>query len=242
VDACKCKVAFGFGSVWVAKERTASSGPHAGVTTWSLERIDKLSGRLIKTFKLPGSSGVSEVAAGNGAVWVIQPDTTLLRINPVSNRITGKWKTNAIETNVALVPLAGYEWICECQINKVMRFDARTGTSRTFTIPEQAFLIDVDKSKLWFLDPQNSTITAMNPKTGKTESPVGLSGQPQQGLIAFGSAWIAAGAFVERIELQDGQRTQIAMPPHVFAGGIAADPATGAIWVSNSVRAPRPDE
>ncbi len=242
VDACKCKVAFGFGSVWVAKEQTAVSGPHAGETSWSLERVDKLSGRLIKTYKLPGSSGVSEVAAGNGAVWIIQPDTTLLRIDPVSNRITGKWKTNAVETNVALVPLAGYEWICECQINKVMRFDARTGTSRTFTIPEQAFLIDVDRSKLWFLDPENSTITPMDPKTGKTESPVGLSGQPQQGVIAFGSAWIAAGAFVERIDLQERRRMQIPMPAHVFAGGIAADPATHAIWVSNSVRAPRPNE
>ncbi len=241
VDACKCKVAFGFGSVWVAKEQTATSGPQAGVTTWTLERIDKLSGRLQKTYKL-SSEGASEVAVGNGAVWVLQPDTMLLRIDPSQDRITGKWKTNAVETNVALVPLAGYEWICECEINKVMRFDARTGTSRTFSIPEQAFLIDVDKSKLWFLDPQNSTITAMDPKTGITEPPVGLSGEPQQGIIAFGSAWIAAGPYVERIDLGEGRRTQIPMPPHVYAGGIAADPRTNAIWVSNSVRARRPNE
>ncbi|MGZ8694989.1 MAG: adenylate/guanylate cyclase domain-containing protein [Gaiellaceae bacterium] len=241
-DACKCKVAFGFGSVWLAKERTVLSGPHTGATAWSLERIDKLSGRRTKTFKLPGDGGVSRVAAGNGAVWVLQPDTTLLRIDPVTNRITGKWKTNAVETEAALVPLAGYVWICECQVSQVRRFDPRTGRSRTFTIPTQAFLVDVDRSRLWFLDPMNSTVTPMDPETGETGSPVGLSGQPQQAVIAYGSAWIAAGPHVERIDLLEGRRTQIPMPARVFAGGIAADTETHAIWVSNSVRGRRPDE
>jgi streptogramin lyase len=241
-DACSCQVAFGFGSVWLAKEHTVLSGPRTGATAWSLERIDKLSGRRSKSFRLPGDSGVSQVATGNDAAWVLQHDTTLLRIDPATNRITGRWKTNAVETEAELVPLAGYVWICECRVSQVRRFDPRTGRSRTFEIPSQAFLVDVDRSRLWFLDPMNSTVTPMDPETGETGSPVGLSGEPQQAVIAFGAAWIAAGRFVERIDLRETRRTQIPLPARVFAGGIAADPRTKTIWVSNSVRARRPDE
>jgi class 3 adenylate cyclase/streptogramin lyase len=239
-DACSCKVAFGFGSVWLAKSHTALQGPRSGETVWTVERIDALSGRHLRTYTLPGNGSVSTIAAGNGAVWVLQPDANLLRIDPISNRVTGTWNTHAVETTI-LVPLRGYEWICECTVNKIMRFDARTGRSRTFSIPEQAFLIDVSGPKVYLLDPEHATVTPMDPGTGKLEPPLGLSGAPQQGVIANGAAWIAAGPYVERIDVSNDTKKLIDMPAGVWAGSIASDPRTHSLWVGNS-RFPPPQQ
>src|SRR5207253_3745864 len=76
-----------------------------------------------------------------------------------------------------LIPLAGYEWICECVVNTVLRFDGRTGRSRNFKILERAYLVGVESlhgETLWLLDPQGATLTPMDASSGKTEPPLGM--------------------------------------------------------------------
>jgi len=118
----------------------------------------------------------------------------------------------------------------------------RTGRSRIFTIPERAYLVGVESlngETLWLLDPQGATLTPMNPSSGKTERPLGLSGRPQQAVVAFGAVWAAAGRVVDRVDLLTRARTEIEMPAGVWAGSIAADPANHSLWVGNSGFAPR---
>jgi streptogramin lyase len=233
LDACTCRVAFGFGSVWLLH----TVGKFGGAVQPTIDRIDQLSGRRLKTFVLPGGSAEQgTIATGNGAVWLLNDVGTLFRISPISNRVTGKYETGAIERQI-LVPLAGYEWICECIVNRVRRYDTRTRKSKTFRIPTDAYLIGVDTTDgkaLWLLDQDHATLTSMDPSTGKTEAPLGMSGQPQQAVIAFGSIWAAAGDVVDRLDLSTRRTSTIEMPPGVWAGSIAADPATGSIWVGNS--------
>ena len=242
VDACSCHVAFGFGSVWLLHTGVIRAGKLAGTVHTTLTRIDDVSGRRVKTLVLPGTADQGTVATGNGAVWVLEDVGRLLRINPLTNQITGKYETGAVETST-LVPLAGYEWICECVVNQVRRFDARTREARTFKIPTQAYLIGVDTTHgptTWLLDPDHSTLTAMNPSTGKAETPLGMSGQPRQAVIAFGAIWAAAGRVVDRLDLETRQPSTIDMPKGVWAGSITADPATDSIWVGNNGSAPPP--
>jgi class 3 adenylate cyclase/streptogramin lyase len=239
-DACSCRVAFGFGSVWLLRSGVIDSGKFAGQLRPSIARFDELSGRRLETIVLSGDVESGTIATGNGAVWVLESGGTLLRVDPVSNHVTGTYETGAVETQT-LVPLAGYEWICECMFNRVRRFDPRTRQARTFRIAAQAYLIGVDASRgrtLWLLDPQNATLTSMDPSTGRTEAPLGLSGNPQQAVIAFGAVWAAAGRVVDRLDLRTRQKRTIAMPAGVWAGSIAADTATGSIWIGNSGSAP----
>ena len=84
VDPCNCKIAFGFGSVWLAKNRLATMAASAGTTRWVIQRIDELSGKRLKTFRLPADAVFGAIATGNGAVWVLQTDGTLLRIDPAN--------------------------------------------------------------------------------------------------------------------------------------------------------------
>ena len=235
---CACQVALGFGSVWLIGDRLVKDA-----ITGTLTRIDDVSGRVVKRITLDGSTEEGTVAAGNGAVWVLESSGSLLRIDPISNRVTHTYATNAVETNT-LVPLAGYDWICECIINKILRFDPRTGHSRTFKIPTQAYLVGMDSSNgrtLWLLDPKNKTLTAVDPTTGEAQAPLGLSGdQIVAAVVAFGSMWATAGNVIDRVDLKTSARSTIAMPKGVWAGSIAADPASGAIWVGNSGHAPPP--
>lgn len=230
---CPCEVAFGFGSVWLLE-------PQPGTAGTKIDRIDELSGRRLRTIVLAGNVDSGTIATGNGAVWVLESDGTLVRIDPLTNRVTRRYDTKALETHI-LIPLAGYEWICECLFNKVMRFDSRTGTSRTFTIPEQAYLVGLESVQgetLWLLDQQDATLTPMDPASGRTEPPLGLSGRPQQAVVAFGAVWAAAGRVVDRLDLRTRGRSVLPMPPGVWAGSIAADPETHSLWIGNSGFAP----
>ena len=237
---CPCRVAFGFGSVWLLEPHDILSGPSAGLSQVQVQRVDELSGRRLGTITFSGDVSNGTIATGNGAVWVLESVGKLVRIDPITNRVVRSFETHALETQT-LIPLAGYEWICECVVNSVMRFDGRTGRSRTFEIPEQAFLVGVESlhgETTWLLDPTGATLTPMDPSTGKTEPPLGLSGRPQQAVLAFGAVWVAAGHVVDRLDLGTHARTEIRMPAGVWAGSIAADPATHALWVGNSGFAP----
>jgi class 3 adenylate cyclase len=229
---CACQVAVGFGSIWLLADRVVDA---ADVAT--LARVNDASGRVVKRIKLPGTTAGGTVATGNGAVWVLEDGGELFRIDPLTNRIIRTYETDAVETNT-LVPLAGYDWICECVVNKILRFDPRNGHSKTYSIAAQAFLVGINSSTLWLLDPQNSTLTAVDPSTGQAQPPLGLEGNPIQAVVAFGSMWAAAGDIVDRVDLKTHVRSTIAMPKGVWAGGIASDPASGAIWVENSGSAP----
>src|SRR5204862_2398662 len=43
VDACTCKVAFGYGSVWLLQQTVALTGKYAGFSRVRVDRIDELS-------------------------------------------------------------------------------------------------------------------------------------------------------------------------------------------------------
>jgi streptogramin lyase len=228
-NACSCQVAFGFGSVWLAK-RTLDV--HTGSGAWTVQRIDPLSGKVLKTFQLPTSGDFSSIATGDGAAWVMLTDATLVRIDPNTNRIVRTYKTGAVETSILNV-VGKYVWVCECVVNKVLRFDPETGKPRTFTIAENAVMVPVAASKVTLFDGKNGTVTVMDPQTGHEDPPVGLAGNPQDAAVLDGVAWVAAGAVVDRVDLSSGSKSQIQMPKGVKAAGIAADPASHSLWISN---------
>jgi hypothetical protein len=95
-----CQVALGFGSVSLIGDRRVKDTIGATLT-----RIDDVSGRIVKRITLYGSTENGTVAAGNGAVWVLESGGSLFRIDPISNRVTHSYATNAVETDT-LVPLA----------------------------------------------------------------------------------------------------------------------------------------
>jgi sugar lactone lactonase YvrE len=232
--------AIGDGSLWVSRNSYVKSGPNEGATFSEVDRIDVLSGRRTARIRLPGNVANGPLAVGDGALWVLQAgDGTLVRIDPATNHITGRFATGAIAPG-NMVPAHGNLWICECALHQVLRFDPRTGTTKTFHYAQQPWeLVSVaspERPTLWLLDSTDATIAQVSPATGRSGSPLGLAGNPTEAVLAHGALWVAAGNIVDRVRLSDGIRTAIQLPKGTHATGIAADPVTGTIWVDNSLR------
>jgi class 3 adenylate cyclase/sugar lactone lactonase YvrE len=229
--------AIGYGAVWFVDPGLITSTTANPVGT--VERIDELSGRVVATVKIPGNLGNGTIVAGNGAIWVLDQNGVLWRVNPATSRITGQFQTKAPETG-DLVAAAGYEWIGERLNYGVLRYDPSTRRATTFHFGEQPWhLLPVESAhsrSLWLLDQQDDTITSVNPETGEPGHPIGLTGVPGQAVLARGSIWVAAGDVIDRFSLTGGGRSTITLPKGTNATSIAVDPATGALWVANSRR------
>jgi class 3 adenylate cyclase len=235
--------AVGFGSIWLL--RTMSVPKNGSVLTYSgVQRVDELSGRRVANVRLRGDIDGGTIAVGNGAVWVLQPDGVLDRIDPGTNKLSGRFPTHAKETQI-LLPTGGYEWICECRYHEVLRYDARTKTGRTFHFAEQPWhLVEIRRAHgtgttLWLMDEQGATLTRIDPETGEPKQPLGLAGRPSEAAQLGDSIWVAAGHVVDRIRLPGHARTSIPLPKGMNATGVAADPATGRLWVNNSYPPPQ---
>lgn len=230
-------VAFGFGSIWILEDGVVLTGPRAGTAEGLVARVDQVSGRRLALVAFPGDVSSGTIAVGNGSVLALESDGVLVRIDPLTNRVIARNPTGAVETSV-LIPLDSYDWICECTINKVLRFDPSTNRGTTFSIAEQAVLVGVQESNgertLWLLDSTAGTLTSMDPRTGVTGQPLGLGGNPSQAVIADGAVWAAAGRVVDRVDLQTKARTAIPLPAGFSASSIAVDPQSGSLWLGGS--------
>ncbi len=231
--------AVGFGSIWLLRTLLDAKG----VTPINaVQRLDELSGRVLATVRISDTSIDSgTIAIGNGAVWALQGDGTLNRIDPATNKRTGTFQTQARETGI-LLPTGDYEWICECLYHEVLRYDARTRTRKTFHFTQEPWhLVEITTGEgptLWLMDEQGATLTEIDPQTGKPKQPLGLNGTPTEAVQLGDSIWVAAGTVVDRIRLKGHKRSSITLPEGMNATGIAADAATGRLWVDNSYPPP----
>jgi streptogramin lyase len=225
----------GYGAVWLVHSTPTPWTVHASGT---VERVDELSGRVVAKLSLRADLGNGTIATGTGAVWVLDQDGALWRIDPGTNRATGHFETGAVETTV-LVAAAGYEWISERLNHDVLRYDPATRRAKRFQLAQQPWhLVAVESPKarsVWLLDGQGNTITRLDSKTGKLGQPFGLTGRPSQAVLTRGSIWVAENDVVDRISVATGARTTITLPKGTHATGIAVDPVTGTVWVDNSI-------
>jgi class 3 adenylate cyclase len=217
----------GAGKVFVASQYAA------GVS--EITRYDEVSGKEAGQLKVDGD--VADLRYGNGAVWFLAKDGTLTKIDPLKFKVIATYDTSTFAPGV-VVPLAGYVWICDCEVGKVIQFDPRTETVvRTLTLPQQGVLFGVDSVNgptVWLLDRGASTLTPIDPETGATGRPIGVPAQISDATISGGSIWVSSPAEIRRIPLDSSQTDPpIVMPGDVSAGSIAVDPQTGDIWVAN---------
>jgi class 3 adenylate cyclase/streptogramin lyase len=245
-------VAVGFGSVWVINPGIVTASGASG----SVERIDGLSGRVDAAIPVAGDLRNEAIAASSDAIWVLDQNGTLTRIDPASNRISGRFATGALET-YWLATGAGYVWICECGNNHdMLRYDPRTRATKRvpLLVPParwrgselsnvpRTFVAGVDgkTGTLWFLNPGSATLVPWNPTQADMNAPtVGVSGQPIQATLARGAIWVAAVNVIDRVSTSTGRRDTIPVPKRMNATGIAVDPLTNTVWVAGGTALPR---
>ncbi len=218
----------GFGYVWIAH-------PSAPGET-EIERMSPLSANS-KTIKVDGDT--ADLQAGNGSIWFLAEDGTLSEVDPVSMKVADTYDTGTVTPGTA-VPLAGFIWICECEVGRVAQFDPRTGEIvKELDLPEHGFVIGVDTTdpqneRVWLLDPEANTLTPIDPATGEVGRSVGVGGAAITDAKVVGdSLWVASQTEVTRIELPSLHQHVFPVPEGVSAGSLAPAPDGSIVWVAN---------
>jgi streptogramin lyase len=224
-------LAGGLEYVWAAVPNVPNLG------TAEIHRISPLSGqdRSVKV-----DIDLADMAFGNGSLWLLDKDGTLDEMNPISMKIEHRYDSGAVY-GARIVPIAGYVWICECQIGRVAQFDPRKGEIvNEQTLPEHGFIFGVESSsspiqRVWLLDPDHSTLTPLDATTGVPGTPIGIGGaQITDATIVGDEMWVASQTEVTKIDLTDDFRQHpFEVPEGVSAGSVAPTPDGKMVWVAN---------
>jgi serine/threonine-protein kinase len=217
----------GFGFVWAAVQ----SG-----TSTEISRISPISGRA-KTVEIDGE--LTDLRTGNGSVWILMKDGSLVELDPVSTKVVDTFDTGAV-TPGSLSPLAGYVWICECESGRVVQFDPRKDEiTLELELPEQGYMIGVDSTtvegeRVWLLDPEANTLTPIDPKTGEVGRSLGVGGaRITDAKVVGDSMWVSSQTQVTRIVLETLDQHVIDVPDGISAGSVAPLPDGSGVWVAN---------
>jgi branched-chain amino acid transport system substrate-binding protein len=168
-------LAVGEGAVWVGNG-ARTPGPLALVYTASISRLDPETTLATATAHLPKfvqtpaavssaeskTLGVSQLAVGAGAVWAINPDRTVSRIDPD----TGE-HLDAVQIKAGSAIAAGKEgvWALSDEAQNVLRIDPRTNrVDRTIELAAgdltglalgdgSVWATDLEEGLLWRIDP-----------------------------------------------------------------------------------------
>lgn len=218
--------AFGFGSIWIG----GLSSPG------SVDRWDAVTGREVAQLKV--NVTIASMDASQTAIWVLGDKGDLLKVDPISNTVAGTYHTPTIDPGV-VAALGDEVWVCDCEHHHIVEFNPVTASVvRTLTFPQAGFLVGLNDEKgqetAWLIDPDAATLTPIDIQSGQAGQPIGIGANLHGAVVSFGSLWVAAGDKVLRFRGDGPQElARIAMPTGMSAGEIAADPATGALWVGD---------
>jgi branched-chain amino acid transport system substrate-binding protein len=176
-------LAVGEGAVWIGNgAHPAGPLPLALVHTASISRLDPDTTQVTDTVRLPRfvqnpaavSSGedrvlgVSQLAVGAGAVWAINPDRSISRINPDSGE-----REATIPMKAGSAIAAGDEgvWVLDGETTEVLRIDPRTnevgerielateGLTGLALGAGSVWVTDLGQGLLWRIEPGPDPIT-----------------------------------------------------------------------------------
>jgi len=202
----------GFGSIWVA---------HGDPFTL-IDRIDPTS--LVTTQKdiLPGLR-LWDMAVADRAVYLLDSEHVLQELDPVTNKVVGSFNSGSDASQ----DLRFHDGLLELGVND--------GAGQGYIFIDPATHLIVPRPSIpaiWELNFDTSTVNTYDPATDTRGASIGTRDPPQSVATGFGSAWIAAGSIVYRM---DEQRiaAQIPMPEGIYAMSIAIDEPSQTVWVAN---------
>jgi DNA-binding SARP family transcriptional activator/ABC-type branched-subunit amino acid transport system substrate-binding protein/streptogramin lyase len=232
-------LAAGAGGVWIGNGSTTGSTLAGAAFTRSLARIDPSSNLLTQSAALPRPPanevastlfpGSSRLAVGDGAVWAINPDTTVSRIDTGTGRVVAR--IGGVSAAAIAVGDAGV-WVADGN-RAVSRIDPRSNavTSTVRLAASGLAGIAVGAGAVWVADPWDGTLWRIDPGPPLLTRtiPIGLAATGVS--FGAGSVWVTNSfqGTVMRIDPTSNaivRTTAVAGTPQAVAAG------AGAAWVS----------
>ena len=236
-------LAAGDGALWVGSGVAVVRGlvTNSGQTV-AVARIDPATTIVTKTAHLSGSAsldgdtgptfGVSAIAVAPGAVWVVDPDGSISRIDPQSGSVVAR-----VEPGRATAIAAGNAgvWFVTTSHGTpaVARIDPRTNTVEQIIPVQTSTLIGiaVGAGSVWATDPYNGVIWRIHPGANPVSRTISAGLGVTQIVFGDGVVWTAnlANGTISRVDPRTNAITvtrQLAGTPQ----GLTV--FEGTVWVS----------
>ena len=224
-------IAAGAGALWVGK----GGGPENNGTV-SISRVDPRTYRITRTVRLPDAANGSQwptvgfpgIAVGAGAIWAINPDQTISRIDP---RTGGRVATVDARASTIAAGDAGV-WFVDADRSAVTRIDPSTNrVGQTIPVGANVLLgLAVGAGSVWATGENEGLVWRIDPGphpvTRSIDTGAGVS------FITFGDAMVWAANLVDGnvSRIDPHTNTVAATVPIGAAQAIAA--GDGSVWVS----------
>ena len=221
-------IAAGAGALWIG------SGPGA---THRVSRVDPATGEPTRTVRLPGggeealatfSEGFPRIAVGADAVWAINPDSTISRLDPASGR-----RVAVVRGTDEAAPIAAGDvgvWVISGG-NTISQIDPRTNRMRKPIElgSNQLFGIAVGGGAVWATS-EEGVLWRVEPGPSSIERTIEVGAGVRYVAFGDGAVWVANwnDSTVSRVDPATNQVT--ARVPVGAAQALAA--GAGSAWVS----------
>lgn len=227
------QIAVGDNAIWVCSQQNEESA-----------HLTKVDPKTMKITAVIETAGDASVAVTPDAVWVDVNSGELQRRDPETNKVLA----------TITLPGGGYSahWIVAGPLGiflsnnydgTVLRVDPATNTVSLFAdVGDSAgAIVELDGS-LW-VNSGSSVLFELDPTTGAVRRRIDL-GLHMQGLFPSSDGralWMRTdGARVVRVDPGSGKATPVRLPESVqYVAILAADPASGAVWVAVDDPTPR---
>jgi DNA-binding SARP family transcriptional activator/ABC-type branched-subunit amino acid transport system substrate-binding protein/DNA-binding beta-propeller fold protein YncE len=226
-------VTVGEGAVWVLN-----------INDHTISKIDPNSLQLIKTFN-PGTSPPTDLAAGDGALWVVNGDTgadplTVSRIDPKTYALLQTIRPrfpkpvgSAYQSGQRSI-VAGQEgvWIADPLDGALWRIDPRTDTAGLPAPGTIASSVTLIKGGMWAVTFDNKAVL-LDQRSGRPRQQIKLTATALNDVtVGAGAVWAADPADGTLWKILPGQSPTTSTTP-VGVGAHAVAYGAGSVWVAN---------
>jgi ABC-type branched-subunit amino acid transport system substrate-binding protein/streptogramin lyase len=227
-------IAAGGGALWLGRGQPSGGG----YITGAVSRVDPRSSRVTRTVRLPNRGadansapfnwGYPKILVGAGAVWVIDPDETISRLDPRTGALV---RTIPVQAGRLAV---GREGVWFLHDNAISRIDPRTNrVGQTIELGSPApEAMAVGAGNVWVSAPQEGVVWRVEPGPAPVTSTIDVGGGVTYIAYGAGSVWAAnnVDSTVTRIDPRTG-RVAARIP---VGGAQALAAGAGGAWVSSA--------
>lgn len=235
-------VAFGHGSLWVGNGFVRSE--YFGTSfPASVSRLDPETSGVVATIRLPlpagspyfqgGGGGAPHIAVSDDAVWAINPDRTLSRIDPRTNRRVARIRGIHADAIAASGP---HVWALEASGVAEISSETDRVVRRIPVAAESLTTLTLGAGSIWLADPVGGSVWRVQPSPKPVLRQIPLDFGVAAVSYAAGAVWAtdAIHDTLYRIDPLTNALRPVDGPPAPTA--VAATP-TG-VWVATLGRAP----
>jgi class 3 adenylate cyclase/streptogramin lyase len=209
-------LAVGLHGVWIAHDR-------------GLSRVDPATEdqRFVVRAETTGALSASDVTLGDGHVWLITPDSRLVRFDPR----TGRSRAVRLSGSGDVIAFGyGSVWISDTVAATVTRYDPETlRPELPIEVPQGVDNIVIG-DRVWVLSLSADVLTPIDPSSGEPGTSVPVGEDPTGLTTGGGAVWVGDEDGVIR-SIDENTRQVTEIPFGAEIRGLAYDDESDTLWV-----------